>query len=146
MDWNAVAVALETAAKTTGINALDYVPDSLPSEAFYVGEMDVDFDQTFRRMVSNGDGTFRRTGTDQATITCRILVARSTDKFAVRKMRAYMAGSGATSICEAISQDKTLGGTVHGSQVKRMRGNRLFDVGSVKFYGVEIDVFVIGAA
>lgn len=147
MDWNAVATALETAAKRTGINALDHVPDSLPSAAFYVGEMDIEFDVTFRRRgAANGDGTFRRVGTDQGTITCRVLVARSDDKYALQKMRKYMAGSGPTSIAEEFANDKTLGGTVDASQVKRMRGNRLFDVGSQKFYGVEIDVFVIGAA
>jgi len=144
MDWNAVAVALEEAAKTTGINAIDYVPDSLPSACFYVGEMDIEMDVTFRKARASGVTT--RTGTDQGTITCRILVARSTDKYAVRKMRTYMSGSGATSVVEAIANDKTLDGTVHASQVKRLRGNRLFDVGGSKFYGVEIDVFVIGAA
>lgn len=144
MDWNAIALALEARAELTGLNALDHVPDSLPSAAFYVGEMDIEMDVTFRRRRTGGSTT--RTGTDQGTITCRILVARSTDKYAVRKMRSYMSGSGATSVAESIANDPTLGGTVHSSQVKRMRGNRLFDVGGSKFYGVEIDVFVIGAA
>jgi len=144
MDWNAIALALESIAETAGINALDYVPDSLPSEAFYVGEIDAELDTTFRR--ARGAGVTTRTGNDQATITCRILVARSTDKYALRKMRAYMAGSGANSIVQAIGNNPTLNGTVHASQVKRMRGNRLFEVGISKFYGVEIDVFVIGAA
>lgn len=144
MDWNAIALALEAAAKTTGINALDHVPDSLPNEAFYVGEMDIEMDVTFRR--ARAVGETHRTGTDQGTITCRVLVARSTDKYAVRKMRSYMAGSGVTSVAEAIAADPTLSGSVHSSQVKRMRGNRLFEVASKQFYGVEIDVFVIGDA
>ncbi len=145
MDYNAIALALETAAETTGINALDYVPDSLPSAAFYVGEMDIEMDVTFRRRPTPAEGS-ARVGTDQATITCRVLVARTTDKYAVRKMRNYMSGSGATSIAQAIGADRTLGGTVHASQVKRLRGNRQFDVGGRMFYGVEIDVFVIGDA
>lgn len=142
MDWNAVSAALEEAAKTTGINALSFVPDALPSKAFYVGEIDVDFDQTMRRTGSGG----RRIGTDQATITCRILVARSDDKHALAKLREYMAGAGPESIKQAIEADRTLGGTVHSCQVKTMRGNRLFDVGEKRFYGVELFVFVIGAA
>jgi hypothetical protein len=146
MDWNAVAMALETAAKTTGINAIDFVPDSLPDEMFYVGEMDITMDVTFRRNTVDGNGHITRVGTDQGMITCRILVARSTDKYAVRKMRSYMAGSGPTAVAEAIMQDKTLGGTVHSSQLKRLQGNRLFEVGMGKFYGVEMDIFVIGAA
>jgi hypothetical protein len=140
MDWNEVALGLEAAAETTGINALDYVPDDLPNAAFYVGEMEIDVNSTF------GSRTGTRRGTDQATITCRILVARSTDKHAVRKMREYMAGSGTKSIIQAIQADKTLGGSCDSSIVKRLSGNRMFTVGEGRFYGVEIDVFVIGAA
>lgn len=146
MDWNAIAIELERAAATTGINAIDHVPDSLPSEAFYVGEMDVTLDVTFRKNTVGVGGRITRVGTDQGMITCRILVARSTDRYAVRKMRKYMAGSGLTSVAEALIQDKTLGGTVHSSQLKRLQGNRLFDVGGSKFYGVEMDIFVIGPA
>lgn len=145
MDWNLVADKLSAAAKTTGINAMEYVPDSLPgAPSFYVGEIDVELDITFRRARTGGSTT--RTGNDQATITCRILVAKSDDKHSLKKMRKYMAGKGAESIVQAISNDRTLGGAVHDSQVKRMRGNRLFEVGGSKFYGVEIDVFVIGPA
>lgn len=141
MDWNAIAVALETAAKTTGINALDFVPDDLPNTAFYVGEMDIDVNKTF------GSRSGTRTGTDQATITCRVLVARSTDKSAVRKMREYCMGSGLKSLVQAIQADKTLDGTCSGAMVTAIRGNRLFEVGAgTKFYGAEIEVFVIGAA
>ena len=142
MDWNAVSDAIATVCKTaTGITAVDFVPDELPNAALYVGEIDVEFDQTFRRRVNS-----TRKGTDQATITIRILVARSTDKYALRKLRTYMGGSGSKSIADALSASRNLNGTVHDSHMKRMRGNRLFDVGGSKFYGVELDLFVIGDA
>lgn len=145
MDLNAIALAIESIVETdTGLNALDYVPDALPSAALYVGEMDIELDVTFRRRRAAGVTT--RQGTDQGTITCRILVARSTDKYAVRKMRDYMAGSGAESVAEALTNNRTLNGTVHDSHLKRLRGNRLFEVGGARFYGVELDLFVIGAA
>lgn len=140
MDWNAVADGLVKAAKTTGLNGLDYVPDSLPDVAFYVGEIDVDVNKTF------GSRTGTRRGTDQATITCRVLVARSTDKWALKKLRTYMGGGGPESLIQAIQADKTLNGSVHDSVVKSLRGNRLFVVGEKRYYGVEVDVFVIGAA
>lgn len=140
MDWNAVADGLEAAAQTTGISALDHVPDDLPNKAFYVGEMDIDVNRTF------GSRSGTRRGTDQGTITCRVLVARSTDSHSIKKMREYMAGSGPQSLIQAIQADRTLGGSCEDSVVKSLRGNRLFDVGAAKFYGVEIDVFVIGAA
>lgn len=140
MDWNEVASGLETAAETTGLNALDFVPDDLPNTAFYVGEMDIEPNMTF------GSRAGTRRGTDQGTVTCRVLVARSSDKWAIRKMREYMAGSGIKSLIQAIQADKTLGGACDSNKVTRISGNRLFVVGEAKFYGVEIDVFVIGAA
>lgn len=140
MDYNAIAEALVTKAQLTDVNGMEQVPDSLPSEAFYVGEIDIDPNQTF------GSRSGTRRGTDQAMITCRILVARSTEKWALRKLRTYMGGSGVSSIIQALQGDKTLNGTVHSSVVKAIRGNRMFDVGGAKFYGVEIDIFVIGAA
>jgi hypothetical protein len=143
VDWNAVADALEAAAETVpGINGFSEVPDSIPTIGFYVGEMDVELDATFRR---RGGGTTRR-GTDQALITCRVLVARYDDKFALRKLRDFMGGSGPSSLMEAISADRTLNGSVDDSHLKRMRGNRLFQVGEMRYYGVELDVFVIGDA
>jgi hypothetical protein len=140
MDWNAIAEALEAAARSVGLNAMDYVPDSLPNTGFYVGEMDIQPNQTM------GSRTGTRRGTDQGTITCRVLVARSTDAAALRKCRKYTAGRGEFSLVQAIQADKTLDGTVDGNKVTAIRTNRLFDIGGAKFYGSEIDVFVIGAA
>jgi len=142
VDWNLVSDAIaDLAREATGIVALEFVPDELPNEALYVGEIDAEFDQTFRRR----QGSTRK-GTDQATLTIRILVARSTDKFALKKLREYMGGSGLKSVAQALANDRTLKGTVHDSHLKRMRGNRMFDVGGSKFYGVELDLFVIGDA
>lgn len=140
MNWNAVAEGLEAAAQTVGLNALSYVPDGLPNTAFYVGEMDIAVNQTF------GSRSGTRRGTDQALITCRLLVARSDDKHAIQKMRRYLAGSGDQSLVQAIQADRQLGGSCDDSAVKSIRGNRMFVVGDAKYYGTEIDVFVIGAA
>lgn len=140
MDYNAVATALEAKAETVGLNALAYVPDALPNTAFYVGEIDIEPNGTFARQSPT------RQGTDRATITCRVLVARSTDKSAIAKLRDYMSGSGVKSLTQAIQGDQSLNGSVHANVVKAIRGNRLFSVGEMKYYGVEIDVFVIGDA
>lgn len=145
MDWNALALRLEHHADSIeGVNALDYVPDSLPNTGFYVGEMEIQPNQSFNKR--RPDGT--RIGTDQGTITCRFLVARTTDKYSVRKSRTFMAGSGVTSFCENVQQDQTLGGACSGNKIARISGNRMFVMGpdEKKYYGVEIDVFVIGAA
>lgn len=139
-DWNAVADYLETAANTVpGINAFSEVPDALPNIGFYVGEIDVTFDVTFRSRPQAGG----RTGTDTANITCRVLVARMDDKFALRKLRTFMSGTGPTSLIQALSTDRTLGGTVDDSKMNEMHGNRMFVVGEKKYYGVEVTLFAI---
>ncbi len=140
MNYNEIADALVACAESVGLNALDFVPDTLPNTAFYVGEMDIDPSATF------GSRSGTRRGTDRATITCRVLVARSTDKSALRKSREYMGGSGVKSLIQAIQNDGTLAGSCSSSKVERISGNRMFDVAGQKYYGVEIDVFVIGAA
>lgn len=153
MNWNTVATALEAIVESVSytqdgklhkINALDYVPDDLPNVGLYVGEMDIEPNQAFNKTKPDGS----RAGTDQATITLRLLVARSTDKYAIREMRRWLGGSGTDSLIQAIQ--KTNGQPAlypwSGIKVMAMRGNRLFNVGEAKFYGTEIDVFVIGAA
>lgn len=144
MDFNAIADALETIAETVpGINGFASVPDSLPTIAFVVGEMDVNLNITMRGKRTPGGP---RRGSDEANITCRILVARFEDKFALKKLREFMGGHGATSIIDAIEQNRTLNGTVDDSVVRTMRGNRLFVVGESRYYGVELDLYVIGDA
>lgn len=142
MDFNAIADALEATAQTIpGVNAFSEVPDSLPTIGFYVGEMDITPNITMRGQRSGGG---LRRGTDEATITCRILVARFNEKTALRKLREYMGGAGMLSLLDAIEQNRDLNDTVHDSKITSIRGNRMFDVGGEKYYGVEFDLYVIG--
>lgn len=144
MDWNAICDALQsTAATVDGVNAFSEVPDNLPTVGFYVGEIDITPNITMRGKRAPGGP---RRGSDQATITCRILVARYDDKEAQRKLRQFMGGSGMYSLIDAIELNRDLDGTVDDSVVKSIRGNRMFDVGATKFYGIEFDIFVIGDA
>lgn len=144
MDWNAVADYLESAANSVqGVSAYSEVPDDMPMIGFYVGEIDIDLNVAMRGRRTPGGP---RRGTDQANITCRLLVARYDDKEALRKLRAFMSGHGAESIVDAIEEDRTLGGTVDDSYCKTMKGNRLFTVGNSQFYGTELTIFVIGDA
>lgn len=145
MDLNAIADALEATAKTvSGINAFSEVPDELPNVGFYVGEMDVEFNKTMRGQRVSPTGP--RRGTDQVTITCRLLVARFDDRQALRKLRTFMGGKGAESVVDAIEQNRNLSGTVDDSVVQSMKGNRMFTVGSSQYYGTEITIFAIGDA
>lgn len=144
MDWNIVAEALEAEMEACGLNALDYVPDELPTFGAYVGEMDIEPNQSFNSKKPDGS----RKGTDAATITLRVLVARSTDKYAIRKMRAFLAGSGAQSLIQRLQETNGHPADYPWSGIKVVsaRGNRLFVVGQKKYYGTEIDIYVTGAA
>lgn len=153
MDWNAAALKLEAIAesvsyvadgKTYRINALDVVPDDLPNTGLYVGEIDATPNLAFNKTDPDGN----RIGVDSATITLRLLVARMTDKYAIRKMRAFMNGSGDASLIQAIqaTNNKPTLYPWSGIKVAALRGNRLFNVGESKFYGTEIEVFVTGRA
>ncbi len=148
MDYEKISRALEqTAATVEDVNAFSYVPDSLPNIGFYVGEIDVELNVTMRGKRTPGGP---RRGTDQANITCRILVARYDDEQGVQKLRQFMSGTGMYSIVDAIEQNRQLEldgePTVDDSRVTTLRGNRMFDVGGHKYYGVEINLFVIGDA
>lgn len=144
MDWNVAALKLEAIAVGLGLNALDYVPDDLPNKAIYVGEIDGEPNQSFNAKKPDGS----RKGTDSAMITLRLLVARSDDKHAIRKMREYMNGSGDKSLIEAIQETNGRPSEFpwSGIVVKSFGSNRLFNVGESKFYGTEINVYVTGAA
>jgi len=133
VDLNAVAAGLAANVRAVpGLTALDHVPDSLPEPVFMVGEIDIEFDQTFGR------------GSDTLTITCRVMVARSDDQGGQQKLREFMAGGGVTSVKRAIEADRQLGGACDDLRVVRATGNRLFVVGETRYYGVEFTVMVIG--
>lgn len=143
MDWNAICARIKTDLDSIdGLNAFDHVPDSIPTIAAIIGEIDVDFDAVMRRVRT---GT-TRTGTDQATITIRILVARYNDRTALMKLRDFMSGSGPSSVIQVLTDDRRLGNLVDDSAVRSMKGNRLFTVGDDRFYGIELELFVIGDA
>lgn len=140
MDYNAIADRLAAIADSVELRGFSEVPDSIPTWAFIVGEMDINLNLTF------GSRSGTRRGTDEVTITCRIFVGRYDDKQAQRKLREWMSGSGSRSLVQAIQADKTLNGTVHSSKVSRLSGNRMFDIGGSKHYGIELDVYAIGDA
>lgn len=155
MNWNTAALQLEQIAQSVTwvdddgtarkIEALDYVPDDLPNTGLYVGEIDVNVNETFNKI---NPATGHRIGTDSATITLRLLVARETDRHAIRKMRAFMNGSGDASLIEALQKTNAQPQTYvwSGLKVVACRGNRLFSVGESKYYGTEIEIYVTGAA
>lgn len=139
MDLNAVALglaanvnAMPILADGTQLHAFDYCPDALPEPCFFVAEIDVDFDKTMRR------------GSDELTVTTRVMVSRADDKSGQLKLRSFMRGGGVTSVKKMIEADRTLGGACDDLRVTKARGNRLYNVGEARYYGVEFEVFIVG--
>ena len=135
MDLEAVCQGLATAAEAVpDLNCTGHVPDSINTPAFFPAEVDIDFDKTFG-------------GTDELTITCRILVGRADDKSSQAKLRWFLS-RGATSLKRALEGTpgvaQTLGGACDDVHVKRVQGYRFYQHGTNKYIGAELVVFVIG--
>lgn len=134
MDLDAVAQGLADAAgQITGLAAFPYLPDSIPAPAFVVGDVRVDFDQTFGR------------GLDQAVITCQVLLGRADDKASQSALNGYLSGAGAPAVKAALETDGTLGGACDDVHVRRVIGRRYYQVGDTQYVGAEFEVLVIGS-
>lgn len=140
MDIKAIRKALADVVRDAvpSLNCFGYLPESIPEPCFYVGEVEIDFDRTFRR------------GLDEALITCRVLTGRSDDRAGQEALDRYLSGSGEHSIKAAIEAargapgEAALGGLCDDLHVRRVQAYRLFLVGEVYYYGAEIIVRVIG--
>lgn len=131
-------LALAVRAAIPSLNCFGYVPDSCPEPCFYTGEVDIEFDKTFGR------------GTDEMTITCRVLVSRADDRSGQRALDRYLAGSGPHSIKAALETargapgEAALGGLADDLHLMRVQAYRMYQVGETYYYGAELVVRVIG--
>lgn len=135
MDLEAVCAGLADRARTIpGLNATSHVPDSINSPAFFPAEIDIDYDKTFG-------------GSDEVTITCRVLLGRADDKASQARLRRFLS-RGARSLKRAIEGDpgvpQTLDGACDDLHVKRVQGYRYYEHNGTKYLGAEHVVFVIG--
>lgn len=140
MDVGAIRAAVPAAVGTAipELNCLGYLPDAIPEPCFYAGEVEIDFDKTFGR------------GMDEIELTCRLLVARGDDLSGQARLDAYMAGSGPRSVKAALVAARgapgeyALGGLCHDLHLRRIQGHRLYQVGTVMYYGAEFIIRIIG--
>lgn len=99
IDVNAVMNGVGTRLATiTGLNVIDYVPESLSPPSAVVRIPSVEYDSTMAR------------GCDDGTLTVEVYVSRADAESSRDELAAYMAGSGSKSIKAAIEGDVTLGG------------------------------------
>jgi hypothetical protein len=102
MNPSTVRDKLKTALQAiSGLRAYDLIPDTVVPPAAVVGQLDFTFD------IDNARGL------DQAQVDVLVIVQRFSERSGQDKLDAYLAGSGASSIKQALEVDRTLGGTVN---------------------------------
>ena len=115
-----------------------YVPDSVVAPCFFVGEVDVNYDQTMGR------------GTDELLITCRVLAGRADDRSAQRILDGMLSGAGAASLKVAFQAARgapgqlALGGLADDIHLQRVQGYRWYEHQGSSYVGAELVVKVIG--
>lgn len=138
---DAIADAARVIVLPTGIGKLQclgYVPDSVVTPVFFVGEVDITYDKTMGR------------GTDELMFTCRVLASRSDDRSGQRIVDAMLSGAGPASLKVAIEAARgapgelALGGLADDLHLERVQGYRWFDHAGATYVGAELSIKVIG--
>jgi hypothetical protein len=117
------------------LRADEYTPDSVSEPHAYVGELSVDYDQTY-------------SGLMLLTAVCRVLVSRADDRAGQALLKRFMRRSGSGSVKAGIEGDRsvpqTLDGACHDLHVTRVQGHRAYLVGEGSYYGAEWTVRIVG--
>jgi hypothetical protein len=138
---DAIAAAASVIVLPAGIGKLTctgYVPDSIVAPCFFVGETDVNYDQTMGR------------GTDELIITCRVLAGLADDRSAQQILDAMLSGAGPASLKQAIEAARgapgelALGGLADDLHLQRVQGYRWYEHQGSSFVGAEFVIKVIG--
>ncbi|MDG4750622.1 hypothetical protein O7630_06710 [Micromonospora sp. WMMD718] len=99
MDISAVRQAIADAVKNAipGLNTYAYVPDSTSVPCFYVGGVEVRYDQTL------GDNNC------ELSIVCPILISNTNDRSGQMQLDTFLMPAGDQSLKAAIESDPSLG-------------------------------------
>ena len=138
---DALAAAARVVVLPVGIGKLTcfgYVPDSVVTPCFFVGEVDITYDKTHGR------------GTDELMFTCRVLAGRADDRSAQRVLDSLLSGAGVASLKVALEAARgapgelALGGAADDLHLERVQGYRWYEHQGSSFVGAELAVKVIG--
>ncbi|KFU81013.1 hypothetical protein BB31_11570 [Amycolatopsis lurida NRRL 2430] len=125
----AAAAAVDT---IEGLRCFPFVPDAISPPAWFVAEVEVEYDTTFGR------------GMDTVYLTCRLLVSHATDRTGQEQLDGYLVGIGPRSVKTALETDQSLGGTCDAVRVQRCSGYGLYEHNGNQYYGAEWRVLIIG--
>ncbi|MET9965451.1 hypothetical protein ABZZ80_05870 [Streptomyces sp. NPDC006356] len=138
---DAIADAARVVVLPTGIGKLvctGYVPDSVVTPCFFVGEVEVNYDKAMGRKL------------DELLFTARVLASRSDDRAGQRIVDALLSGGGPASVKAAIEAargapgEMALGGLADDLHVQRVQGYRWFEHAGSEYIGAEFAIKVIG--
>ena len=119
-------------ATISGLSVYSYVPDSIEPPTAVVGVMSsVDYDSTMSR------------GSDSYEIPLYLYVSRVDAELSQDSLDEFLAGSGSSSIKQAIEGDSTLGGVVSSARVVEASNYGVYTVNSIDYLGVEFSVEII---
>ena len=126
-----VSKALRTALTAiSGLRVVEYIPDSLNPPMATVGVDTVNYHGAFRG------------GNPLYLFTVAVVVARSSDRLAQKRLDDYLSYGGSQSIRQAIEKDPSLGGCVQTSQVVSGGNVTNINVNDVLYLSVEFAVEV----
>ena len=126
---NGLGVRLAT---ISGLRVYDFPADDVAVPAGVVGYPDpLEWDVTMDR------------DTDRATIPVHIVVSKVSDRASRDALTAYMAGSGAGTVKDAIEAEPTLGGAAASVRVMDVRGVNI-RIAGVDYVAATFNVDVVG--
>jgi hypothetical protein len=138
---SAIADAARTVVLPDGIGKLTttgYVPDSIAAPAFFVAEVEVNYDRAMGRKL------------DELLFTCRVLVGRTDDRTSQKILDSLLSGSGTASLKVAIDAARgapgqaALGGLADDLHLQRVQGYRWYEHEGTPYVGAELVIKVIG--
>jgi hypothetical protein len=119
-------------ATISALSVYAYVPDSIEPPTAVVGVMSsVDYDSTMSR------------GSDSYEIPLYLYVSRVDAELSQDSLDEFLAGSGSSSIKQAIEGDSTLGGVVSSARVVEASNYGVYTINSIDYLGVEFSVEII---
>jgi|TARA_R100001463_G_scaffold9738_2_gene29082 hypothetical protein len=119
-------------ATISGLSVYAFVPDSIEPPTAVVGVMSsVDYDSTMSR------------GSDSYEIPLYLYVSRVDAELSQDSLDEFLAGSGSSSIKQAIEGDSTLGGVVSSARVVEASNYGVYTINSIDYLGVEFSVEII---
>ena len=119
-------------ATISGLSVYSFVPDSIEPPTAVVGVMSsVDYDSTMSR------------GSDSYEIPLYLYVSRVDAELSQDSLDEFLAGSGSSTIKQAIEGDSTLGGVVSSARVVEASNYGVYTINSIDYLGVEFSVEII---